>query len=112
MLDRNFKQSATPSKTQMLSIEYKGKMFAICSEEQMAYLLMVEKDRIRFDDADKVYRKLKKPMTDEELKQALQKYADGCGYGTLSGVLSMMTPAEKAEWEMKYRFAPVMKCKQ
>lgn len=112
MINRNFKATGFPTKNQELSIEYKGKVYAICSDDQMAYLLMTAKERIMMEDADRVYKKEKKTITEDELKAKLTEYAENCGFGTLSFVLAKMTPAEQEEWKMKYRFAPISKCKQ
>ena len=112
MINRNFKESSSPTKNQELSIEYKGKVYAICSDDQMSYLLMTAKERIMMEDADKVYKKEKKSITEEELKAKLYEYVESCGYGTIASVLAKMTPAEQEEWKNKYRFTPITKCRQ
>lgn len=112
MNNRNFKEANPASKNEELSIEYKGRVYAICNDEQMAYLLMTAKERIMAEDADKVYRKEKKPITEDELRVKLHEYTDTCGFATVAFVLGKMTPAEQEEWRMKYRFTPVSKCKQ
>ena len=109
---RNFKQSAAPTKNQELSIEYKGRVYAICSEEQMNFLLMSEKEKIIMEDADKVYRKEKKPITEAEINTKLEAFREKCEFATLSHILSKMTPQEQEEWKNKYRFSPIIKCRQ
>ena len=112
MNTRNFKQSTPPTKNQEMSIEYKGRIYAICSEEQMNYLLMVEREKIIMEDADKVYRKEKKPIAEAEIVAKLEAFREKCEFNTLAYVLSKMTPQEQEEWKNKYRFAPIIKSRQ
>jgi len=112
MMNRAMRETGSPTKNQELSIEYKGRVYAICNDDQMAYVLLVEKERLVMEDNDRVYRKEKKNMTDEELKAKLLAFSDTCGYATLAMVLAKMTPAEQEEWKNKYRFTPITKCKR
>lgn len=106
MNDRPFKIGAMPVKNQETSIEYKGKIYALASEGQMEYILNQAKEQMLFDAATS-----KKPLSPDELSAKLNEFADNCGYATLDYVLAKMTPAEREEWKVKYRFAPITRHK-
>jgi hypothetical protein len=93
-----------PCKNQELSISYKGKIYGICSPEQMAYLIMIARDRLMIEASQQG-----KALTEEELKIKLTEYEANCGHATLESVLGKMTPDEIEQWKASYRFAPVIR---
>jgi hypothetical protein len=50
-----------------------------------------------------------KTLTADELKASIEQKVDSSGFATLDYVLNLMTPAERKEWENKYRFTPFIK---
>jgi len=90
-----------PVKNQLMSITYNGKTYGICEQGQLDYVLSVGKEDILSQAAMK-----KERLSEKELAKRLEEYRDNCGYATLEFVLAKMTPAEREQWAINYRFQP------
>jgi len=104
MNDRKFKSSANPTKNQELAITFNGKTWAICSPEQMDYILIRAKEQLIFNAYEE-----QQTITEEQLAEKMKEFSENCGFATLDYVLGKMTPAEQEEWKNKYRFTPFTK---
>ncbi len=104
MLTRGFKTGGSPVKNQLTSIEYKGKVYLICSEDQLRYIQQTAAAQAEFDAYES-----QKNLTTEELKAVVEKKVADSGFATLNYVLGLMNPDEKKEWQNKYRFTPFIK---
>ena len=92
----------SPVKNQEMAITYKGKVYAICEQGQLDYLVQCERERwiMMAYDEDKT-------MTESELNAKIKIFLENCGYSTLNGLLARMTPEERKNWQDNYRFSPI-----
>lgn len=102
MMDRMQPVPTYPVKNQETAITFRGKTYAICSQEQMTFML----DQAR-NEIISVANVAKEKLPEEEIGKRLNLFKEGCGFATLDYVLSLMTPAEQQEWKDKYRFCPI-----
>lgn len=102
MLDRSSKSPTYPVKNQETSITYGGKTYAICSDQQIDYIKLQARDQVMFDAFEKQIE-----MTEEEINKKVQLVVENCGYATLDYVLGLMTPQEREDWKVRYRFTPI-----
>ena len=84
-----------------MSITYNGKTYAICEQGQLDYMLSLGKEEILSEAAMK-----KERLNEKEIEKRMEKYKENCGYATLESVLVKMTPAEREQWAINYRFQP------
>lgn len=112
MLSRQTPCASIPVKNLELTIEYKGKMYAICNEQQLDYLVEEERKRLMLATPPKGKYYEYTEEQSKEIDQKVGEYKYNCGYGTLSYVLALMTPAEQQEWKDRYRFQGITRRKK
>lgn len=106
-----------------LSITYKGKTYAICDEQQwqtmrgsMRQKIITEMAREGMrEEADKRKAALQSgnpppPMeptfSDDEVEIRVTEALEEAGYARQKDVLAKMTPEEREQWKISYRFTP------
>lgn len=102
MNNRNMKSPTPASKSQTLSIVFKGKIFAICSQGQLEYMRVVAKEKICYEASVK-----KEKLTEAEIEARVKKNVEDQGFTTMELVMAQLTPEEIKQWQDSYRFAPI-----
>jgi hypothetical protein len=84
-----------------LSITCNGKPYAICDSAQYKVISSTIKENFISQMNSEG-----KSIEENEVDKAVAKEIDDAGFATLEMILSRMTPAEVAQWQVSYRFTP------
>lgn len=91
-----------PIKSQLTQVGFNGKLYSICTQGQMNYLVAVARNSI-INEAAREGRVL----TEEDIEKAIEIFKEDCGYAVLTELLAKVSPEERQRWETNYRFAGV-----
>ena len=102
MQSRMLPSSPNALKSQSMSVTYKGKTYAICSEGQVAYLRRMALEKVAAEAAARGEQ-----LDEARMAEAVNRRVEERGFATLKMVLEKMTPAEQKQWAARYRFGAV-----
>lgn len=88
------------TKQESLSITWQGKTFGIVNAGQKRLLLDIAKNDVVDDNPD---------MPMPQVMQEAEKIVASKGFSTLEDILSQMSPSEREQWKIQYRFGGILR---
>lgn len=89
-------------KSQVVDVTLKGLNYRLVSPEEMIIKIQEGELSVSLHAAA-----AKETLTPEEKAKRLDKWIETCGFATVDWILSKLTPEQRTQWEMSYRFSGI-----